>query len=336
MSLASLVSDCAAKKRDKLGQFGNNKNYVRRGDLKRQMDRAQSTPELASSKKQKTDGRDGENQLSSTTEGGLSNVAEKEVIKRLRRRGEPIRLFGESDEERLLRLLNLERMDRDGVEGQRNEFMKKLSDMDRDLDLEALKKQGEGETTKRDELVQRINSLDKTPVTVELFRKEPDRIYSVLHDYIMRLLLEWEIDLNDMNENQKRSFEGKTELATMKQSMEYMQAFFKLLNNKSMPNDVLFYITTICEHMQARDYIKASDQYYLLSIGNSAWPIGVTMVGIHERSGREKLFSNKVAHVLNDETTRKWIQTLKRIMTYCQAKYLPDDLAKTAGWVKKS
>jgi pre-mRNA-splicing factor 18 len=38
--------------------------------------------------------------------------------------------------------------------------------------------------------------------------------------------------------------------------------------------------------------------------------------------------------VLNDEKTRKWIQSMKRLMTFCQNKYLPDDLAKTAGWVK--
>jgi pre-mRNA-splicing factor 18 len=38
-------------------------------------------------------------------------------------------------------------------------------------------------------------------------------------------------------------------------------------------------------------------------------------VGIHERSGREKIFSNNVAHVLNDETSRKYIQSLKRLVS---------------------
>lgn len=43
------------------------------------------------------------------------------------------------------------------------------------------------------------------------------------------------------------------------------------------------------------------------------------MVGIHERSGREKIFSNNVAHVLNDETSRKYIQSLKRLVrTLCK------------------
>ena len=35
-----------------------------------------------------------------------------------------------------------------------------------------------------------------------------------------------------------------------------------------------------------------------MAIGNAPWPIGVTMVGIHARTGREKIFSKHVAHVL--------------------------------------
>jgi pre-mRNA-splicing factor 18 len=45
------------------------------------------------------------------------------------------------------------------------------------------------------------------------------------------------------------------------------------------------------------------------------------MVGIHARTGREKIFSKNVAHVLNDETQRKYIQGLKRLMTKCQEFY---------------
>lgn len=40
--------------------------------------------------------------------------------------------------------------------------------------------------------------------------------------------------------------------------------------------------------------LKANDCYLRMAIGNAPWPIGVTMVGIHERSAREKIFSNQV------------------------------------------
>jgi pre-mRNA-splicing factor 18 len=64
--------------------------------------------------------------------------------------------------------------------------------------------------------------------------------------------------------------------------------------------------------MQKREYQAANDSYLRLSIGNAAWPIGVTMVGIHERSAREKIGQDSVAHVLNDEVSRKYIQSVKR------------------------
>lgn len=49
--------------------------------------------------------------------------------------------------------------------------------------------------------------------------------------------------------------------------------------------------------------------------------MGVTMVGIHERSAREKISSNTVAHVLNDETQRKYITGFKRLLTRHQMLY---------------
>ena len=41
--------------------------------------------------------------------------------------------------------------------------------------------------------------------------------------------------------------------------------------------------------MHERNYLHANDIYLRLAIGNSPWPIGVTSVGIHERSAREKV-----------------------------------------------
>lgn len=71
---------------------------------------------------------------------------------------------------------------------------------------------------------------------------------------------------------------------------------------------------------------------------------------IHERSADEKLQTSKVAHgklptpltsVLNDEVSRKYIQSLKRLMTFAQShvrlrveltwQYPPDDLSKLMG-----
>ena len=52
------------------------------------------------------------------------------------------------------------------------------------------------------------------------------------------------------------------------------------------------------------------------------------LFSIHERSAREKIFASQVAHVLNDETSRKWIQSVKRLMTFAQSKYPPYTLSQ--------
>ena len=68
------------------------------------------------------------------------------------------------------------------------------------------------------------------------------------------------------------------------------------------------------------DFRAAHDEYLQAAIGKAAWPIGLTMVGIHERSGRERISTSKVAHVMNNEAQRKYFTSVKRLMTYAQKK----------------
>jgi pre-mRNA-splicing factor 18 len=64
-----------------------------------------------------------------------------------------------------------------------------------------------------------------------------------------------------------------------------------------------------------------------------AWPIGVTMVGIHERSAREKLHQNDKtqAHIMSDEITRKYLQSIKRCLSFAQICWPPDDALQLMG-----
>jgi pre-mRNA-splicing factor 18 len=64
-------------------------------------------------------------------------ISNEEAVRRLRAKGQPIRLFGESDKDRRLRLRALELIE-ERTEGQRNDFMAALETMDKGLDLEEL------------------------------------------------------------------------------------------------------------------------------------------------------------------------------------------------------
>lgn len=71
------------------------------------------------------------------------------------------------------------------------------------------------------------------------------------------------------------------------------------------------------------------DYYTASLVTTSGWLSHyLRLLQIHERSGREKIFSNNVAHVLNDEVSRKYIQSLKRVLTFAQSKRPPDDLSQ--------
>jgi len=68
----------------------------------------------------------------------------------------------------------------------------------------------------------------------------------------------------------------------------------------------------------------AGDAYIRLAIGNAAWPIGVSAVGLHERAARQKVAEGIQAHVMNDEAQRKYITTMKRLISVAQRRYPSD------------
>lgn len=72
-----------------------------------------------------------------------------------------------------------------------------------------------------------------------------------------------------------------------------------------MNQEIMDGVYLIVQYTLMKEYVRAHDKYLELAIGNAPWPMGVTMVGIHERAGRSKIFSSQVAHILNDENQRK-------------------------------
>lgn len=79
---------------------------------------------------------------------------------------------------------------------------------------------------------------------------------------------------------------------------------------------------------KASQDLSRSDWYFTAQIcltGNAPWPIGVTSIGIHDRSAREKIgHTMNAAHIMNDEATRKYLQGLKRLLTFMQRVYPTD------------
>ena len=106
---------------------------------------------------------------------------------------------------------------------------------------------------------------------------------------------------------------------------EWLKPLEKLLEKRQLKKEVLDAVRNIFDAVHERDYVKANRAYLeQLAIGNSPWPMGATMVGIHARAAREKISEDKIAHVMNDEQTRKYVQAIKRLVTVAERHYPAD------------
>lgn len=194
------------------------------------------------------------------------------------------------------------------------------------------------------------------PTTIP--KPEDTDAYVMLHrqisSYLNFLLTEWATALASRSEEDAQSQAGiqaknnykivLTDLAPLMRRLE--AAVYKSSTSRAssssdahqpLPHDALLVpLIEILRDTQRRHYRDAVDGYLRLSIGKAAWPIGVTMVGIHERSAREKLHEdgktkNEVAHILSDESTRKWLQSLKRCVSFAQGRWAPFDIGQLMG-----
>ncbi|KAK3065470.1 hypothetical protein LTS18_006181 [Coniosporium uncinatum] len=157
-------------------------------------------------------------------------------------------------------------------------------------------------------------------------------LFRQLASYFTMVLREWEIALARRPMEVRESFQGRKAYDAMVQARDNMRPFFKRMEKSDIPDDVLAPVTEIVRAAQERRYVDANDGYLRLSIGKAAWPIGVTMVGIHERSAREKLHGeNTQAHIMSDEVTRKYLQSIKRCLTFAQTRWPPEDQGQLMG-----
>ncbi|TPX14325.1 uncharacterized protein E0L32_005521 [Thyridium curvatum] len=219
-----------------------------------------------------------------------------EVRAKLRELGHPATLFGEADAQRLKRYRRLTRV----------------------------VTQGPIPTTLR--LVEEKDM--KVPDTVPEDKAGRRYLYRQLASYFTMVLGEWE---KALQREARDTLAGKAAYNAMVQSKETMKPLFRKFEKGDLDDSILKAVVEIVKAAQERRYVDANDGYLRLSIGKAAWPIGVTMVGIHERSAREKLHNGERGHVMGDEVTRKFLQSIKRCLTFAQVRWPPEDVRQLMG-----
>merc|ERR1712223_776305 len=167
----------------------------------------------------------------------------------------------------------------------------------------------------------------------DLGKGDMDHDDKVVQDFILIIMRQWGQELNDRDKIQRNCVQGKMEATTYAQTRSYLKPLLRMVRKHTLSDDIRDSLVKMVKHVLQRDYITSHERYMEMAIGNAPWPIGVTNAGIHARPARENIHSKHVAHVLNDETQRKFIQGLKRLLTKAQ-QYYPTDPSRSVDFVK--
>ncbi|KAF2717310.1 Prp18-domain-containing protein [Polychaeton citri CBS 116435] len=249
---------------------------------------------------------DGESADGTSLGESEQDIAEENLLAKLRELGEPRRLFGESHVQRLKRYRKL---------------------------TAPVVKMTRGPIPTSIELLEEKDM--KVPMVLPEEEDKDGRqyLYRQLASYFDMVLTEWAAALTRRPQEVKDSVSGKQAAQSYIAARDSLKPLFKQLENGSIETDILAAVNEIVDLAQQKRYVHANDAYLRLSIGKAAWPIGVTMVGIHERSAREKLHETgkNAAHILADETTRKMLQGIKRCLSFAQTRWPPEDHGQLMG-----
>ncbi|KAB5570712.1 Prp18 domain-containing protein [Coniochaeta sp. 2T2.1] len=285
-------------KRQKLAEESRRRREEKEAEEERQRRKRLGLPEVAPAQQQAEPQPEEE---WSDSEGALPTLPDSDVRSKLRDMGEPVVLFGEAEAARLKRYHKLT---------------------------------GKGLVAPNGPVPTTLPPVQEKDMKVGAVPPLSDRkarryLYRQLASYFNMVLREWERALAE--EGTHDTTAGKQAVAAMLSSKESMKALFRKFEKADLDESILIAIVEIVQAAQERRYVDANDGYLRLSIGKAAWPIGVTMVGIHERSAREKLHNGEKGHVMGDEVTRKYLQSIKRCLTFAQVRWPPEDVRQLMG-----
>jgi len=266
------------------------------------------------------------------------DMSNDEITKALRELGIPVWLFGEREDyqrmDRLREALESQKAELAGMSemddfrlgsghGIRNTFLggkKGRKDEDRDTNLKATSEAAQANNNKNGDKSTTNKVLRDIIPKITDVKQDTDDPHKTIHRFFKFLLRHWEEDLTSRPDSVKRTLAGRNETKTLKQCKDYIRPLFKLCKTRRLEETIMGRILSIVQFCEDGEFVKAHDAYIDVAIGRAAWPIGVTMVGIHARSGRARIESSNVAHVMNSELQRKYLTSVKRLMTYCQKK----------------
>lgn len=151
-------------------------------------------------------------------------------------------------------------------------------------------------------------------------KEDPSKVSIQVCATIRALLSEWKGFLVQRDDTTEEARE------VLKQTVGYCKPLLNKLRGQELGEKLFGKVAYLFMYIQQHNYREANAIYIKMSVGNAAWPVGVTAVGIHARSAREKITGENnelsgvdVAHIMSGDDTRKWIIAIKRFITFSEA-----------------
>lgn len=159
-----------------------------------------------------------------------------------------------------------------------------------------------------------------------------------IRTWVRKVTKEWEKELSGRDDEVKLKPAHKTEMNQHRQCRRDVKPLQKRLRVYALEDFKLDKIFDIVDNAERREYRQSAELYLDLTIGKAAWPVGIgcggsmlmeDAIGLHEKFNRMDNVKD-IAWVLNDEVTRKYVQSLKRLITVAQRYWPPEDISKAS------
>ena len=258
----------------------------------------------------------------------LSKLNINQINQRFRKIGEPIIMFGETLTDRINRLTvaltkyyNQEGRDEDRTRTGNLYKDKDNTDSSKSKLLLSNKNDinnddSDDDNSRADENKDKKDR--KYDPTIKYSEMENLSKEMIVYKYFKSILKAWARNLDARPENEKTTAKGKMDTTTQKQCKDYVRPLFKMCKKKNVPADILMKLEEMVQFCENGDFRSANDKYLRAAIGNAAWPMGLNGVSIHQRAAQDNVGKSNIAHVMNNEIQRKYLTSVKRLMTYAQ------------------
>lgn len=279
--------------------------------------------------------------------------SEADILHLFRQHGQPVRLFGESEADRLSRYMQLfathtkRQLDREDHADEGDNTLHKRMRYDSSAREGSTAEASAAPVVSLPDLVPAVPAISAAPAPPSSAgapaasgpseqkekgekerythraaaehqpraREDPRQGDKYIYKCFRGALYEWQGQVESMDRN---SPAGRQAERLWEEAEDSVRPLLKLLKAGELPADIKNPCLAMVDCILAGDYKGAGDAYLSLAVGNAQWLIGVSQVGLHERAAREKVYLGKIAHVMNDETQRKYILSLKRCITWLQ------------------